>query len=267
MQNSSILVIGYGNMGRPIVEAAISCAMRPHLMLHKNEEGIEIAESKHLPYDIDEVPDEHFDYILLAVKPQNLTDISDKIKKLLNKNSDSVVISIMAGTTIATIRDYFPKNPIARFMPNLAITVKHSFTTIATDKLNDTMKHNIAEFAESFGDFEFVEDEETLDMMTSVTGSGPAYFAYFMKSMIEAAEKLGIPKNIAKAAIIKTALGTADLMIEKNITPAELIKRVSSKGGVTEAGVNVLDDSDFSAIVEDCIKKTYDKAQELAQIK
>ena len=108
-------------------------------------------------------------------------------------------------------------------------------------------------------------EENLLDAITSVSGSGPAFFAYFIKSIAEAGIKKGLKKEIAYQLAEKTALGTGKLLLEIKITPDELINMVASKKGTTEAGLKVLDKYKVKNILEKTVDAAYKRSKELGK--
>ena len=111
----------------------------------------------------------------------------------------------------------------------------------------------------------FIVKEELMDILTAISGSGPAFFAYFIKAFEEAGVKNGLPRETALKLAAQAALGTAKLILENNIRPEELIKMVASPKGTTMAGLEVLDRSNAKAILEKAVEAAARKSKELAK--
>ena len=109
------------------------------------------------------------------------------------------------------------------------------------------------------------DEEDKLDAVTAVSGSGPAYFFLVMEAMQTAAEKLGIEAEDAKLLVIQTALGAARLALESGEQPAELRRKVTSKGGTTEAALKVLNEGGLPALFEQALAAAANRSRELAQ--
>jgi pyrroline-5-carboxylate reductase len=111
----------------------------------------------------------------------------------------------------------------------------------------------------------FLIKENQMDSLTALSGSGPAFLAYFIKSLTNSAIKNGLDKKIALKLAIQTTLGTSKLLTEKNIEPKELINIVASPKGTTEAGLKVLDNSDFNKIIERTIYSSVKRSKQLSK--
>jgi len=119
----------------------------------------------------------------------------------------------------------------------------------------------------SVGKAVIVEDEDLIDAVTAVSGSGPAYYFLLMEEMIKAAVELGLPETVAKDLVLQTAKGAGLLAIEadkKNETPAELRKKVTSPGGTTEAALKVFASKDFSQLIKDALTAACERSKELS---
>ncbi len=108
-------------------------------------------------------------------------------------------------------------------------------------------------------------DEKLVDAVTAVSGSGPAYFFYFIESLYEAAQELRLPSEVAKRLVMETALGSIKLLHELKEEPAELRKKVTSKGGTTEAAFKVLEYKKVKKIIKDAVKEACRRSQELSR--
>lgn len=267
MDHNKLLVIGYGNMGQAIVDRALKLELTPHLVLREGSSSIKVAQSKGLEYTIDILPTSAFKYLLLAVKPQNLDDLKIYAKQFLenSQNENCIIISILAGIEIKSLRKIFPSNPIVRTMPNLALKLGKSFTMAKCDGLSDNQVAKTSGFLATLGDYKFTEKEEYLNTIIPISGSGLAYAAYFILQMIHSGVRLGFPEELSKEAVLKTVSASVALCEsqgEEGIS--NLITQICSKGGTTEAGIKSLEENSFGDIVMQCMQQTFKRAQELS---
>jgi pyrroline-5-carboxylate reductase len=153
---------------------------------------------------------------------------------------------------------------VARAMPNTAAAVGQAMSVwTANAGVSDAGRANVARLLGSMGRELFVEDEAYLDMATAVNGSGPGYVFLFLEAFIDAAIDLGLPRDVAEELCIQTLVGSAALARETGKQPAELRAMVTSKGGTTAAGLEVLEDGDLRGIVKRAVAAARNRAKEL----
>ena len=201
------------------------------------------------------------DFLLLAVKPQDFDSLLKNIKADIVSQT---IISVMAGVRIEKIIEKIGKNiPIARAMPNMAASVKEAVTCITFNSLVKD-KSGINELFTGIG--EVLEIEEGLmDAVTAISGSGPAYLFYLADAMIEAAKSEGISESEAKELVAQTLYGSSLLLKESSSSAGELIKKVASKGGTTEAALGVFDEKGLKSIIKEAVKKARERSSELSE--
>lgn len=178
--------------------------------------------------------------IVIAVKPQDMSLVLKELKSV--KESKVLILSIAAGFHISAIRNILGKHSrIIRAMPNSPIAYQ-SGVTVMTISHNATFgdKCLAVSLFRAGGKVIFTKNEQILDIATAVSGSGPAYFLLMVEALAAAARKVGLNKKIAEILSYETMLGTADLMKATQLTPNCLRKRVTSKGGTTEAALKML---------------------------
>jgi pyrroline-5-carboxylate reductase len=178
------------------------------------------------------------DVIVLAVKPQEMSSVLEGIACCLAPRQ--LVISIAAGITLRYLRARLRESPIIRVMPNLPATVRKGFAAYACGRSTTPRNRVVAQAI--FGAVgEAVElPERSLDAITAVSGSGPAYVFLLAQMWEEAALALGLPVAIAKRAVRQTLAGSVELLAGDRLSPLEWIARVASKKGTTEAALRVL---------------------------
>lgn len=272
MQDKNLLVIGFGNMGAPIVERALNINFKPHLVLRNGSEKIQIAKSKGLDFNVEEIPKKHFEYVLLAIKPQGLGDIDEYVQQFLEveENSKAVIISVLAGVEISKLQSIFPKNPIVRTMPNLGLKIGKGFTLAKHSGLNNKQFDEVSKLLSSLGTYQFVDDESWLNKIIPISGSCTGFAAYFILQLVNSGIKLGLPEELCRQAVLQTLESTVSLCElefdgkQKDI--ADLVDQVCSKGGATRAGINFLEENHFSDIISGCVEATLVRADELSKL-
>jgi pyrroline-5-carboxylate reductase len=206
------------------------------------------------------------DIIVLSVKPQTMTDALESIKGSVT--ADTLVISIAAGIKTRMIASVLDNVPVIRVMPNTpALIAEGAGALYATDRAKPMLRKAQRIF-EAVGIAVFVDDEDLIDAVTAVSGSGPAYYFLLMEEMIKAAVKIGLPEDVAKKLVLQTAKGASLLAIERekeNETPAQLRKKVTSPGGTTEAAIKTLEEGNINNLLTQAIKNARDRSKELAK--
>ncbi len=205
------------------------------------------------------------DVVVLAVKPQGLDLVLRDIASVVKK--DHLIISIVAGRHIAGIEDVLCERPaIVRVMPNLPAVVSKGISAFCCGANVDGDGRAIAELLlRCFG--EVIEMEESqFDAVTALSGSGPAFFAYFLESMIEGGVALGIDRKHSRRLALQTMLGTAEVLVRNKLGPGELITMVASKGGTTEAGLAVLNESPLNSIIHKTLSQAASRSRELSRV-
>lgn len=204
------------------------------------------------------------DVIILAIKPKGFEDLLKK-EVCCGVSKNKLLISIAAGITTTFIEKIVGKDiPVIRVMPNMAAAIGESISSISPGSSVSSDNMNLAkEIFSTIGDVVEI-DEKKVDAVTAVSGSGPAYFFYLIESLIEAAVKSGLDKDIAKRLVLKTALGSAKLLEALREEPFSLRTRVASKGGTTEAAMKVFETKQFKNIVKDAVTAALKRSKELS---
>lgn len=202
------------------------------------------------------------DIVFICVKPQDIDIVLNEIK---SEVKNQLIVSIAAGIKIKHIESALGKKRIIRVMPNINCIVGEMAAGFSAGKYATKEDINeVEKLLNSAGISCFIK-EELIDALSSISGAGPAFFAYFIESMAKAGIKNGLQKEMAYKLAAKTALGTGKLLIEKNLSPEELIKMVASKKGITIAGLNVLNKNKASKIIETTINAAIKRSKELGK--
>jgi pyrroline-5-carboxylate reductase len=204
------------------------------------------------------------DVIVIAVKPQNISDALAALKGVLKPGQ--LVLSIAAGITIKTIKDGLAHDKIIRSMPNTPAQIGLGITGwTATKETTEEQKARARIILGAMGKEIYFNDEKALDMVTAVSGSGPAYFYLFAELLIEAAVNIGLDIKDAEILVKQTMLGAAHLVNASEKPVAELRRNVTSKGGTTEQAVKVFEESRLAEIVDKAVKAACRRAGELGK--
>ena len=205
------------------------------------------------------------DILVLSVKPQNMTEALQSIKEAIK--AETLVISIAAGIKVANIAALLGDMAIVRVMPNMPAWVDESASVLFANEKAETRVEIARLIFLSVGEAVVIEDEGLLDAITAVSGTGPAYFFLLMDEMIKTGVELGLPEDVARDLVLQTGKGAA-LLAEKAAgegkSPGQLVKRVATPGGTTEAAFEVFTDGKFGQLVEAAIKRACDRSRELS---
>ncbi len=262
-----IAFIGGGNMA----EAILSAILAKQLATSRDISVSDIAEVRRSyleqKYKVSVMNDnlqviENKEIIILAIKPQVLTDVMVGLKSHLKPTQ--LVISIIAGKSINTISTGLAHNCIVRSMPNTPAQIGEGITVwTATPQVTVQQKKWAASVLGVMGIEIYVDDEKYLDMTTAVSGSGPAYVFLFIESMTSAAIKLGFTPEIAQKLVMQTFLGAGHLLQKSGKTPQELRRMVTSPGGTTAEAIATFEKGGFAELVEKAVTAAYEKAKKL----
>src|SRR5699024_7294019 len=202
------------------------------------------------------------DYIVLASKPQNFTDVAERIKAHLSKKTK--LISIMAGIRIDTVLEVFgTANPVARIMPNTNAMVQHSVNGIAfSDNFED--KDELIHLMASFGKNVVVE-EDGMDNITAATGSGPAFLYYIYEQYANSLIELGFSEEDAQALTRELVIGTGKTLLERDESFEQLRKDITAKAGTTEAALDTLSEFKLQEMIFKTLGSARDRSKKLSE--
>ncbi|MFM9977225.1 MAG: pyrroline-5-carboxylate reductase family protein [Sphingomonadaceae bacterium] len=179
------------------------------------------------------------DILLLGVKPQLLGDMAPGLR---SASDGALVLSILAGTTTATLRALFPDaRGIVRIMPNLPVALGKGAVALFADAPRADCD-SVAALVAPLGLVEWISDESLFDAVTALSGSGPAFVYRFIDALAQGGAALGLPADQAMRLAVATVDGAATSAAASALLPADLAEHVASKGGSTRAGLDVIDD-------------------------
>lgn len=198
------------------------------------------------------------DTVVLAVKPNVLASVLEKVKAELKEN-DPLIISIAAGKTLEYIGSYLDYEPkLARVMPNINATVLAAVSAFCLSQRAKKYFDDVKSFCEAFGIATEI-DESLFSIYTAVAGCSPAFAYMFIDSLARAATKNGMPKDKALRAAAGAVLGSAKMILESDEHPWSLVDKVCSPGGTTIEGVAALQESGFEAAITKAVEASFNK--------
>lgn len=201
------------------------------------------------------------DVIILALKPQDIGFVLDEIAEIARTK---LVISKAAGITIDFIKKRTGAKRVVRVMPNTPALIGFAMTAIAA---GGGLKKSDVDIAESIYDCvgeTILLNEKDMDAVTAVSGCGPAYFFLLMEAMVDAAQSLGLKKDIALKLVTRTAFGACLLQYSLAEDPLVLRKNVTSEGGATEAALKIFERKGFVATVKVALKAAARRSRQLS---
>lgn len=273
MKKNKILFIGAGNMGSAIIKGLnqkIDCANE--ISFYEPEETVRNSVAAKLgATPIAEITEKvaDFDTVVFAVKPQVFRHFS-KDKNMANLadfiSEKQLVLSIMAGISIESIKNFLIKaKKIVRVMPNTPALVGEAMSVLAP---SDDVSAQDIEFAkeifQSIGQVE-VLPESSLDAVTGLSGSSPAFVMMFVEALTQGGILCGLPKKTAEKLAVQTVFGSAKMALETDMSTEELRHAVTSPGGTTIAGVAALEENNFRSAVIKAVRAACVRSQELGK--
>lgn len=262
MKPYQIGMIGCGHMGMAIIDGALSAGLlkKEEITVYDHSERVQTICSEKGLHQSATIKDlaEHSSLVVLAITPQAMDGV---LKELAGLQLDCV-LSIAAAITMRHIASFLPpETAIIRVMPNTPLMVSCGATAICH---NEFVKQPDLEFVrhlfDSLGIVRAVSEDQ-MDQLIAVNGSTPAYFYYFLNTMLEDAIRSGIEPETARALLVQTMIGSGKILQENPDIPIRsFIDAVCSKGGTTIEAVGVMEQSDFKDIIrranEACIKRS-----------
>ena len=267
--NQKIAFIGGGNMAQAIVGGLVRSGHAPQCLAVSDPDPTQherihlIHGSINVTNENDALADEA-DIVVLAVKPQILATVVSAI----TGRESCLYLSIAAGITLNSLQSLLePARAIVRVMPNQPALVGAGMSVLtATSTTTEEQKASAQYVAEAMGDTDWVDDEALMDAVTAVSGSGPAYFYLFMEIIETCARDMGLPAELARKLARQTCLGAGLVAVESDQPFDALRASVTSKGGTTAAAIDVLEQSEFRAIVARALLTARDRSVELSKM-
>lgn len=272
LKDIKITFIGPGAMA----EAMLSGIIRKKLLDHANIliSGPIIDRNKELkdkygvqPFIDNKKAASLADIVILSVKPQRLEKVLEGLQGALKK--DTLVLSIVAGASIAKISRLLKHNKVVRSMPNTPAQIGEGITVWCCSlEVDETQKDVTRAILSAFGQEIFVEEEEYLDKATALSGTGPAYVYLFMEAMVDAGVHLGFSRRIAEKLVTETLRGSVDYYDKNGLESrhlASMRNQVTSPGGTSAEAIYYLEKAGFRTAISRAVWAAYQRSRELGQ--
>ena len=205
------------------------------------------------------------DVIVIAVKPQIMPEVLEKMRGLVRP--EQLVLSVAAGKTVASISAHLgTKQAIVRAMPNTPALTGHGITGIFAGA--HCQPHHVEQaekILSATGEVVWINDESLMDVVTAISGSGPAYYFLLTEALAAAGEELGLTSAAAMRLAVHTSYGAGAMAINSDESITQLRRRVTSPNGTTQAAVAVLEQGDFRQLMLDAVRAATIRGSELAR--
>ena len=268
MSTTRIAFIGAGNMAASLIGGLRAQGVEAD-SIRASDPGAETRGKIAAEHGIDVFADnaeavEGADVVLIAVKPQAMKAVCEALRPSLKPHQ--LVVSIAAGITCASMKNWLGEQPIVRCMPNTPALLRQGVSGLyATEQVNEAQRAQAEQLLSAVGIALWLEEEQQLDAVTAVSGSGPAYFFLLIEAMTAAGVKLGLPQDVAAQLTQQTALGAALMATGSDVDAAELRRRVTSPAGTTEAAIKSFQAGGFEALVETALTAAAHRSAEMAE--
>ena len=264
-----VLIIGFGNMGQTYASSFTSSGfVSPNNIFVLSRSDVEkkkrflidksnfYIEPSKIIFDVD--------IIIIAVKPQDFSVLANSINSFIS--STHVILSVMAGISLKSLKDKLGIDKVIRCMPNIPTQIGQGMTVFCASKEIDRKDLFIVQnLINTTGKSIYIDKEEMINAATAVSGSGPAYVFYFMNAMVESAIKLGFSSSEAEFLVGQTFAGAVQLQNRSKESHQQWIDKVSSKGGTTEAALEVFNKSNITNSIEVGINAANKRAIDLGK--
>lgn len=264
-----IAIVGCGNMGMAFARSFVQYDLVKRedlLLIEKSKERSALLKEQKEGVVVDTVNEAlgTYDLVILSVKPQDFSVVAAEIQPFLHK--EQIVLSIMAGIPMLRIREELNHPLVIRAMPNTPAMIGQGITGYcASEGISFQRLQRIDNLINATGRSVYLEDEALLDAVTALSGSGPAYFYYLVKHMVQAGVEMGFDEGLSRLLVKQTMLGAYHLINNAEQGLDELIMAVASKGGTTEAALKTFEERELGASLRAGIHKAEGRAKELSE--
>lgn len=212
------------------------------------------------------VKDAENSIVVLCIKPQRIKGVLEDLKGVVTPRQ--LVLSIVAGATIETISEALGNNKIGRTMPNTPSQIGHGITAwTCTEEVSDDEREQIKSLLTALGREIYVENENMIDMATSLSATGPTYIFMVMEALTDAGVHLGFSRDMSKELVQETILGSVLFAMESDKHPAELRNMVTSPGGTSADAIYQMEKGGLRTVLSKSVFAAYQKAVELGRKK
>ncbi len=266
--STRIAFIGGGNMATSLVGGLIAAGTKPSAIIiaePDTDKRSRLAQQYQTVTTDDNRSTLQQDVVVLAIKPQLMQAVCRQLSTAADVRQP-LFVSIAAGIRSKDITRWLGGNvAVVRCMPNTPALIRCGATALyAGDTVSAAQKQVADEILRAAGITTWVADEELLDVVTALSGSGPAYFFLLMEAMQKTAINMGLDADAAAKLTLQTALGAARMATESGVGPEQLRARVTSRGGTTAAAISSFEHHDFHNNVSKALRAAYNRSRELA---
>lgn len=256
-----VLMIGCGNMGRAMLTRWLCSDIAQFAVITRS--GVGIPDGAEAVTCADALGRRIFDVIIIAIKPQQIAEVMPRYARHLAE--DGCIVSLAAGTSAASIAKTMLQPAIVRIMPNRAALIGQSVNGVfATEAATATHKAFAEALAVSTGSCIWVDQEDKIDRITAIAGSGTGYVFEIARSYVSAAEALGFSEAEARELVLETLSGAIEMARQSTVPLAEMRDAVVSPNGTTAAGLAALTaDGQLSNLLGETVDAAYERACEL----
>jgi len=266
--NRKVGFIGVGNMASAIIGGVASADLIPRSDIIASARTLETLDKASMELGISTTTDNKAvasaeKLLFLCVKPKNIKEVIDEIKDVVK--DDVLIISIAAGVTLDKLGEAFGRKlKIVRVMPNIAALVGAGMSGIsANENVDEDELNYVLDIFNCLGHAQVVKEQD-MDVVTSLSGGGPAFVAMFIEALADGAVAEGMHRDDAYMFAARTVQGAAKMIARTNMHPGELKDKVCSPGGTTIEGTIALENSAFRAATIDAIRACTQKSRDMA---
>lgn len=267
----TVTLVGAGNMGGAMLKGWIANGMEPsslrvvdpspsdQMKTYLGQSGIAL-------YSAVDTGMADTDVLLVAVKPQMMATVLPKLSGCVG--SETVIVSVAAGTMIETLAQPFGNPAVIRVMPNTPSLIGRGMAVACpSSNVTEKQRANVTQLMQAIGRIEWVEDEAQIDVVTAVSGSGPAYVFHLVECMANAGIEQGLPADLAYTLARETVSGAGELIHQSDLDASVLRINVTSPGGTTAAALEVLmsQENGMPSLFKRAIAAARKRSEELSQ--
>lgn len=262
IQPMNTVFIGGGNMARAMISGLLQQGVDPKsiCVIEPQAQTAKLLENDFLIPTYAAMGDAHAkvgaaNIIVLAIKPQDFKTAASELGKHLQAVSHGpAILSIAAGIQIADMSRWLEYSACIRAMPNTPALINQGITGLFAPACVSEQQRKYAQtIGSAVGKVIWVSDESQMDAVTALSGSGPAYVFAFLEALQAGGEKMGLAPDIARELANQTLMGATALALQSSESPKSLRQKVTSKGGTTAAALEVLDQRQWAAILQDAL--------------
>ena len=268
----TLLVIGAGNMGEAMLRSWVHTQSSKFSLLVLEPHPSDWLKSMFEMglVELNNIKNANkIDICVFAVKPQTLEKALEENRKMLSK--ETLVVSVVAGKDFNFLKSSLHTDqPIIRVMPNTPVSVSQGISALVANKSTDSNHIEwVKELFVALGKIVLLKNENEIDVVTAISGSGPAYVFNFIENLIEIAKELGLSAEVSKKLAIQTVVGAGILSESSGLSPERLRENVTSPAGTTQAALEVLMDEKvgWKPIIKKAVHAAHNRSKELAGTK